>query len=200
MVTNSDVDPLWVFSDWRTEYVSDGRTLTGFFVAPDGDGPFPGVVFHHGSNGLMAEAKLGLLELVGMGYAVFVPIRRGHNGNPGPFWETLVTEPWGSEAMGPQLVSALARECDDTLAALEWIKDQAIVYPERVAMLGSSYGGVGEAARDTDLPTARHRAWHRPWRLQTKGSTCGRQMCDAFWPTGCRPPLYPPSCDHRIGR
>ena len=91
-MTSSDVDPLWVFSDWRTEYVSDGRTLTGFFVAPDGDGPFPGVVFHHGSNGLMAEAKLGLLELVGMGYAVFVP----------------------------------------------------------------------------DLPTARHRAWQRPWRLQQR--------------------------------
>ena len=25
-----------------------------------------------------------------MGYAVFVPIRRGHNGNPGPVWEALV--------------------------------------------------------------------------------------------------------------
>ena len=61
----------------------------------------------------MAEAKIGLLELVEMGYAVFAPIRRGHNGNPGPFWETLVSEPWGSEAMGPQLVAALAGECDD---------------------------------------------------------------------------------------
>ena len=81
----------------------------GFFVAPDGDGPFPGVVFHHGSAGLMAEAKIGLLELVGMGYAVFAPIRRGHNGNPGPFWETLVTEPWGSAAMGPQLGLGLGR-------------------------------------------------------------------------------------------
>ena len=94
-MTDSDVDPLKGFSEWRTEYVSDGRTLTGFFVAPDGDGPFPGVVFHHGSNGLMAEAKFGLLELVGMGYAVFAPIRRGHNGNPGPFWEDLVTETGG---------------------------------------------------------------------------------------------------------
>jgi dienelactone hydrolase len=141
-VTDTGVNPLHVFSDWRTEYVSDGRKLDGFFVAPDGDGPFPGIVFHHGSAGLMAEAKIGLLELVDMGYAVFAPIRRGHNGNPGPFWENLISEPWGSAAMGPQLVTALAGECDDTLAALEWIKGQAIVDPERVAMLGSSYGGV----------------------------------------------------------
>jgi dienelactone hydrolase len=141
-VTDTGVNPLHVFSDWRTDYVSDGRKLDGFFVAPAGDGPFPGIVFHHGSAGLMAEAKIGLLELVEMGYAVFAPIRRGHNGNPGPFWENLISEPWGSAAMGPQLVTALAGECDDTLAALEWIKGQAIVDPERVAMLGSSYGGV----------------------------------------------------------
>jgi hypothetical protein len=40
-VADPDVNPLRVFSDWRTEYISDGRTLDGFFVAPDGDGPFP---------------------------------------------------------------------------------------------------------------------------------------------------------------
>src|SRR4029078_12324015 len=112
------------------------------YVAPDGGGPLPGVVFHRGSAGLMAEAKIGLLELVDMGYAVFAPIRRGHNGNPGLFWETLISEPWGSAAMGPQLVAALAGECDDTLAALEWIKGQAIVDPDRVRVLGSSHGGA----------------------------------------------------------
>jgi dienelactone hydrolase len=136
------IDELAGFSEWRAEYISDGRTLVGFFVAPEGDGPFPGVVFHHGSAGLMPAAKAGVLALVEMGYAVFIALRRGHNGNPGPYWESLVTEPWGSAAMGPQLVAALADECDDSLAALEWLKQRSNVDPKRVAMIGSSYGGV----------------------------------------------------------
>ena len=137
-----EVDQLSCFAEWRTDYVSDGRTLTGFYLTPEGDGPFPGIVFHHGSNGLMSAAKTGASALVDMGYAVFLAIRRGHNGNPGPFWETLVTDPWGSEAMGPQLVDALTSECDDVIAALEWLQQQPEVDPRRVAMLGSSYGGV----------------------------------------------------------
>jgi carboxymethylenebutenolidase len=141
-VAAPEVDELACFDAWRTKYVSDGRTLDGFFVAPERDGPFPGVLFHHGSGGLLPGAKGGVLALVGMGYAVFLPIRRGHNGNPGPFWETLITDPWGSEAMGPQLVAALNGECDDALAALQWFKQHPKVIPQRVSMIGSSYGGV----------------------------------------------------------
>jgi dienelactone hydrolase len=136
------VDQLSCFDEWRAQYVSDGRTLTGFYLTPAGDGPFPGIVFHHGSAGLMPAAKGGARALVEMGYAVFLAVRRGHNGNPGPFWEDLVTDPWGSEAMGSQLVTALAGECDDVLAALEWMRQKPEVDPQRVAMIGSSYGGV----------------------------------------------------------
>ena len=133
---------LAVFADWATTYQSDGRALQGFFVAPGGPGPFPGIVFHHGSGGLLPAAKPGIETLVAMGYAVFVAIRRGHNRNPGPFWESLVTAPWGSPEMGPQLVAALAGECDDAVAALEWLRAHPQVDPDRVAMIGSSYGGV----------------------------------------------------------
>ena len=44
--------------------------------------------------------------------------------------------------MGPQLVDALEDECDDALAALAWIKEQSVVDADRIAMIGSSYGGV----------------------------------------------------------
>jgi dienelactone hydrolase len=69
-------------------------------------------------------------------------IRRGHNGNPGTWWEDLVTSPWGSAAMGRQLVTALMAECDDAVAALEHLRADPRVDPHRVAMIGSSYGGV----------------------------------------------------------
>ena len=63
-------------------------------------------MFNHGSNGLMAAAEAGIAALVGAGYAVLAPIRRGHNGNPGPFWEDLVPSPWGSPEMGAELLVA----------------------------------------------------------------------------------------------
>ena len=44
--------------------------------------------------------------------------------------------------MGPQLTAALAGECDDAVAALTWLRAHALVDAARVAMIGSSYGGV----------------------------------------------------------
>ncbi len=44
-------DLLHCFAEWRTEYVSDGRTLLGFFVTPQGDGPFyPPIGTAHGDG------------------------------------------------------------------------------------------------------------------------------------------------------
>jgi dienelactone hydrolase len=126
----------------QTSYVSDGRRLDAFLSLPDCPGPHPGVVFHHGSNGLMAASAAGIAALVGAGYAVLAPIRRGHNGNPGPYWEELVPSPWGSPAMGEELLVALGGECDDALAGLARLRAEPSVDGTRVAMLGSSYGGV----------------------------------------------------------
>lgn len=125
-----------------TSYVSDGRELAAFLALPDAPGPHPGVVFHHGSAGLMAASEAGISALVAAGYAVLAPIRRGHNGNPGPYWEDLVTSPWGSPRMGDELVAALAGECDDALAGLERLRAEPSVDGERLAMVGSSFGGV----------------------------------------------------------
>jgi len=135
-------EELAAFAEWSTSYHSGGVTLPAFFVKPPGEGPFPAVVFHHGSGGLLGAARAGAEAFVDMGYAVMLAVRRGHSGAPGVFWGTRVTEPWGSPAMGPQLVDALEDECDDALAALAWTKEHPDVDADRVAMVGSSYGGV----------------------------------------------------------
>jgi dienelactone hydrolase len=133
---------LEAMESWYTTYLSDGRELDAFLTVPAGAGPHPGVVFHHGSGGLMGAARPGISALVEAGYAVLAPVRRGHNGNPGPFWEDLVPSPWGSAEMGRELLVALDGECDDALAALAHLRADPRVDAERVAMLGSSYGGV----------------------------------------------------------
>ena len=75
----------------------------------------------------MPAAEVGIDALVAAGYAVLAPIRRGHNGNPGPYWEDLVPSPWGSPAMGPSCVAALAGECDDALAGLARLRAEPSV-------------------------------------------------------------------------
>lgn len=72
------------FRRWRTSYRSEGRELAGFWLTPDGDGPHPAVVFNHGSIGFGPASLASLQVLLGLGYAVFAPIRRGHNEEPGP--------------------------------------------------------------------------------------------------------------------
>ena len=80
--------------------------------------------------------------LVDAGYVVMAAVRRGHNGNPGAYWRDLVPSAWGSPAMGSELVAALTAEYDDVVAALGHIRADSRVDPRRVAMIGSSYGGV----------------------------------------------------------
>src|SRR5438128_1023926 len=74
---------LETYRQWRTSYRSEGRDLAGFWLTPDGDGPYPAVVFNHGSIGFGPASLPSLQVLVGLGYAVFAPVRRGHNDQPG---------------------------------------------------------------------------------------------------------------------
>ena len=134
-----DLEP---FRRWRTSYRSEGRELAGFWLTPNGDGPHPAVVFNHGSIGLGPASLPSLQVLLGLGYAVFAPIRRGHNEEPGPYWLDLVPAPWGSPEMGLQLVAALRAELVDVLAAVEWVAAQPGVDSGRMAVAGSSFGGV----------------------------------------------------------
>jgi carboxymethylenebutenolidase len=133
---------LVAYDRWRVSYLSDGRELAGFWLLPDGSGPFPAAVFNHGSNGLLPASRPGILALRDMGYATFAAVRRGHNDQPGTFWLDQVTAPWGSPDMGDQLVSALRAELGDVRAAVNWVAGRPEVDSQRIVMLGSSFGGV----------------------------------------------------------
>lgn len=130
------------YDQWRTSYLSEGRMLAGFWLLPPGGGPFPAAVFNHGSDGLLPASMPGVLALPDMGYATFLPVRRGHNEQPGLFWLDRVTAPWGSPEMGDQLVLALRAELGDVLAAVDWVAERPEVDARRIVMLGSSFGGV----------------------------------------------------------
>jgi dienelactone hydrolase len=75
-------------------FTSHNLTLAGFLFRPDGPGPFPAIVWNHGSEknpggGPQFDTVAGIF--VPHGYVVFAPIRRGHQMSEGPTSSTSGT-------------------------------------------------------------------------------------------------------------
>lgn len=106
---------------------------------------------NHGS-GLEQDSKPGVARvLTDAGYLVFVPLRRGYAGSPGPSRLAEVPAPVGASGHDAQVCARLLAESDDVLAALRFVRAMPEVDPDRVAVMGSSYGGINSllaAARD----------------------------------------------------
>jgi carboxymethylenebutenolidase len=127
---------------WQVEYPSRDLRLQGFLFVPEGEGPFPGIVFNHGSEGLMHAARNSAEALVGRGYAVLLAVRRGFNGNPGRNYNDYLTASPYSPEWGRQMVEGLHAENDDVMAAMTWFRQLPMVDTGRIAQMGVSFGGV----------------------------------------------------------
>ena len=132
--------------------------LKGYFWKPAGPGPFPAILFNHGSGGVddpqhtagrtMAEAASDLAPIfLGHGYAFFYLCRRGQglSADQGPFVQDLLKQ---AEAKGAyarrqlhyQLITG--SQLDDALAGLTFLKVAQDVDPKRIAIVGHSFGGM----------------------------------------------------------
>jgi carboxymethylenebutenolidase len=116
-------------------FKSGGLTLRGFLYKPDGDGPFPAIVFNHGSEALPGWKPDQASFYVAHGFVLFVPHRRGHgrSTSAGP------AEPVGD---GPEVIDALVVQNDDVLGAIAYVAALPYVNPKRIATVGCSYGGI----------------------------------------------------------
>lgn len=124
-------------------YSHDGLRLEAYFYRPAGDGPFPLVVYNHGSRAgeERSEWPVGFIGrlLPPEGYAVLVPERRGYGKSEG----TTFTEEIGQDR-GQRFVARLAAEAGDLLAAADHVtRDPAFrVDARRRAVMGWSFGGI----------------------------------------------------------
>ena len=128
----------------KAELVSfqgDGAALKGFLYRPEGKGPFPAVLWNHGS-----EKKPGAVEELGAfyaghGFVFFIPHRHGQGRSPGDYIGDLVAQA-PPAARGRKMVELQEVYLKDVEAAVNYLKSRPFVDPKRVAMSGVSYGGI----------------------------------------------------------
>jgi carboxymethylenebutenolidase len=122
-------------------FPSYGLQLHGFLWKPDGAGPFPAIVWNHGSERRPGSQPALASFYAAHGYVFFVPHRRGQGRSPGNYIQDLVEQaPRGERA--ERMVALQRAEVDDVVAAVSFLKSQSLVDPARIAVSGCSYGGI----------------------------------------------------------
>lgn len=132
-------------------FASGTLTLGGELYLPKGPGPFPAVLYNHGSaEGMECDAASSAMGplYAAKGWIFFMPYRRGQglSANAGPYIGDLIDaaeKQGGQEAAVQTMIRLLTGDhLNDQLAALTWLKSQPFVQADRIAVAGESFGGI----------------------------------------------------------
>ena len=132
-------------------FPSGNITLKGVLFKPEGAGPFPAVVYNHGSAaGMLSQEAFDALGPVFLRHrwVFFGPYRRGQglSAQAGPYIGDEIdaaTRQGGVPAGAATMVRLLETDhLDDQLAAVAWLRKQAFVDVRRIAVAGNSFGGI----------------------------------------------------------
>jgi dienelactone hydrolase len=138
-----------IFNKRHVTFKSADLTLAGYIYKPAGDGPFPAVLWNHGSEpdpGGRAEFDSVAAIFVPAGFVVFAPMRRGHSDSEGEYirdsieHESAASGPSAGMRLGAQLLET--SQVDDQLAGLAFLEQQAFVDTTRIVVAGCSFGGI----------------------------------------------------------
>lgn len=122
-------------------FPSGKLALHGFLWSPAGPGPFPAIIWNHGSEKTPgSQPNLGRFY-TSHSYVFFAPHRRGQGRSPGPYIQDLVAQAPPFER-GRRMMELQEEEVQDVIAALIYLKAQPFVDPTRIAISGCSYGGI----------------------------------------------------------
>src|SRR5262249_10076050 len=69
----------------RVSFEAEGRILMGWIYRPPGNGPFPAVLWNHGSEKNPVRHPELAQFYVSHGYVFFLPVRHGHGESPGEY-------------------------------------------------------------------------------------------------------------------
>jgi carboxymethylenebutenolidase len=128
------------------EFNSGSLTLKGYLYRPNGQGPFPAMLWNHGSEKLPGSRADLANFYVSHGFMFFVPHRHGHGLSPGDYIVDLQDKarkvsPSGVEYQH-RVIALHEKYLEDTSAAFKWFAAQPDVDTNRMYMSGVSYGGI----------------------------------------------------------
>ena len=193
----------------------DGETakLATITYKPAGEGPFPTLIYHHGSTGGGLDPSIfarpydpkPLVDwFMARGWAVVLPSRRGRGGSEGTYDEGFAADRAQGYSCEPALsLPGADRALRDIDAITPVILAQPFVDRSRVAIGGQSRGGILAVAwsgRQPDIPRAvvnfvggwlSSRCWSRDEVNQSlfkRGVPYGRST---IWLYGDKDPYYP---------
>ncbi|HVY47715.1 MAG TPA: prolyl oligopeptidase family serine peptidase, partial [Minicystis sp.] len=106
---------------------------------PPGNGPFPALLYNHGSE--PDPKRFATLRdwFVGHGYVFFLPHRRGQGLSPGPY---IVDQMKHARDKQHAPAHFLEEQFPDVANAAAFLRTQPFVDPARMAVGGCSFGGI----------------------------------------------------------
>jgi dienelactone hydrolase len=122
-------------------YSNGGLELKGFLYRPPGPGPFPAIVYNHGSEKTLAYIDKLAVPFVERGYVFFAPNRRGQGRSPGTYILDVLNPLRGAQ-WSQTLVRLHEEQLSDQLQGLEFLKTQPFVDSGRIGVFGWSFGGI----------------------------------------------------------
>jgi dienelactone hydrolase len=137
------------FNKRHVSFKSGDLTLAGYLYTPPGSGPFPAVLWNHGSEpdpGGGPQFDSVAAVFVPAGFVVLAPMRRGHSDSQGEYIRAAIDKEsslHGSAAgmrLGVQLLET--SQVDDQLAGLAFLKHQPGVDTTHLVVAGCSFGGI----------------------------------------------------------
>ena len=132
-------------------FPSGKLTLRGVLYQPPGKGPFPAIVYNHGSApGMMSQEAFSALGPVFArnGWVFLGPYRRGQglSSTAGPYIgdeiASAVKKGGMHEGAATMVRLLMTDHLADQLAGLDWLRKQPFIKPDRIAAMGTSFGGV----------------------------------------------------------
>jgi dienelactone hydrolase len=118
----------------------EGRNLHGYLYKPAGEGPFPAMIWNHGSEQYPGQQSQLAEFYVNNGFVFFLPHRsgQGKSSDAGEYIRDTIKRCTGGDCIVAQHENANL----NVVKAVEWLKRQSFVKADEIVMSGLSFGGI----------------------------------------------------------